>query len=326
MTGFRRFIGLLLAVAILAVPLLAVWKAEALTDWWKLRDYSAPAEVAYLAQVDTMTSEARHYFYLNHPQIVGSADQFRQDCPQSEQTIVLGCYHGGENGIAVYAVNDARLNGVQEVTAAHEMLHAAYERLDLDKKNKIDTMLNDYYQNDLHDQRIINTMNAYKQSEPNDVVNEMNSIFGTEIASLPAPLEDYYRDYFTDRSAVVSFAQNYEGEFTSRLNQINAYDDRLTALKKQISQEEADLSAQSMQIHSDREELDGLRSSGRGSEYNSRVPAFNAEVNSYNQSLAKLRSDIATYNNLVDLRNAIANELRSLDSALDTRLQTQTAQ
>ena len=35
----------------------------------------------------------------------------------------------------IYNVNDERLNGLKEVTAAHEMLHAAYERLpESDKK------------------------------------------------------------------------------------------------------------------------------------------------------------------------------------------------
>jgi hypothetical protein len=325
MTGFKRLIKFALTLTVLALPLLLVFKAEALMDWWKLHDYSPSTEVVQMAKADTMTAKGRHFFYLNHPKIVSQITVFHQQCPQSEQTIVLGCYHSGENGITVYNIKDHRLKGEKEVTAAHEMLHAAYDRLDSSQKSRINGLLQDFYQNQ-HDKRITSTINAYKKSEPTDVVNEMHSVFGTEIANLPPELENYYKDYFANRSTIVKFAEGYEAEFTSRINRINQYDNQLRTLKQQITSEEADLSAKAAQIENDRARLEALRASGRTAEYNAAVPGFNNEVNAYNQALAKLRADIAYYNELVTRRNAIALELRSLDSALDTRLQTQTAQ
>ena len=322
----KRLTSFVFSLAILALPVVIWVNHQALLDWWKLRGYNPPPSVVKLSQEDGLTDTARHIFYVNHPLLADSAAAFNQECPQSEQTIVLGCYHSGQNGIAIYNVKDARLGGVQEVTAAHEMLHAAYDRLSSKDKNYIDGLLTDYYAHDLHDQRILNTMNLYKKTEPHDVVDEMHSVFGTEIANLPAPLENYYQRYFTNRSAVANFAAGYQAEFSSRINQINDDDQRLAAMKKQIQAEEQNLQVQQSQLDADRSRLDSLRSSGQIDAFNAAVPGFNVKVAAYNQGVNKLQRDIAAYNQLVNDRNAIASDLRGLQGAIDTRLTTQGTQ
>jgi hypothetical protein len=322
----KRLVGILVLLAIIALPFVSWWKAQAIEDWWKLRNYSPPPAIAKLAEEDTMTPPAVHDFYVNHPKLISGVSAFRQNCPESEQAIVLGCYRPDQQGIFIYTVNDERLNGVQEVTAAHEMLHAAYDRLSDKDRNHIDGLLKDYYQNNLTDSRIKDEINSYKKTEPGQEVNEMHSIFGTEAANLPAPLEDYYKRYFTDRSAVVKFASHYQKEFTSRVAQIDDYDARLDLLKQQIRQEEESLKNQLAKIQTDRARLDSEKSNGNIDEYNSQVPAFNEEVDTYNQGIAKLQNDINTYNTLVIKRNALAGELRSLQNSIDTRLTTQPAQ
>ena len=313
-------------LALIALLLVVYFNAQALEDWWRLRGYNPPAAIASLAVQDDMTAYAKHVFYVNHPDLESSAGQFRSDCGASEKTIILGCYHSDQDGIFLYDVQDPRLNGVEQVTAAHEMLHAAYDRLSSQDKNYVDNLLLDYYHHDLRDQRIIDTINTYKQSEPNDVVNEMHSVFGTGIANLPPPLETYYQRYFSNRQQVAAYANAYEGEFTSRQDQIQADDAQLAKMKTNINTEESDLRAELSQINSDRAQLDGLRSSGQIAQYNASVAGFNSEVDNYNNGVGKLRSDIAAYNQLVGSRNAVATDLASLSQALDTRLTPQAAQ
>jgi uncharacterized protein YukE len=310
----------------MALPFVVFFKAQALVDWWQLRGYTPPPAVSSLATQDTMTAYAQHVFYVNHPNIESNANQFRSDCQESEKTVVLGCYHGNQDGIFIYNVNDSRLSGVQQVTAAHEMLHGAYDRLSTKDRNQVNSMLEDFYNNDLHDQRVIDTINAYKQTEPNDVVNEMHSVFGTEVGSLTPQLENYYTHYFSSRQTIVSFTNSYEGEFTIRTDEIKADDAQLAQLKIQINQTEANLQAELSHINSDRRQLDSLRTSGQTQAYNSRVDSFNIEVGQYNTGVENLKNQIAAYNQLVAARNAIANELSSLSQALDTRLAPQTAQ
>ncbi|HET9721740.1 MAG TPA: hypothetical protein VFP32_01790 [Candidatus Saccharimonadales bacterium] len=326
MKAFKRVISVLLFLALLAVPFVVWWKAQALTDWWQLRNYTPPAAVVSLASQDTMTSYARHVFYVNHPDIESDASQFRTDCNESEKAIVLGCYHSNQDGIFIYDVQDQRLAGVEQVTAAHEMLHAAYDRLSGSDKNRIDGMLQSYYNNGLNDQRIKDEINSYKQTEPNDLVNEMHSIFGTEVANLPSGLQTYYQKYFSNRQAIVDFADSYQDEFTSRENQMRALAGELAQTKSQIEAEEQSLKGQLAQLNADRANLDSQRSSGNASAYNSQIATFNREVDSYNSGVAQLKSDINEYNQLVDQYNSVAKELASLQQSIDTRLTPQTTQ
>lgn len=314
MKNQRLQLGVL--VVLLAMIGGLVWKHQAVLDWWRLRGYTPPAGVAQLAVDDTMTSEARHLFYVNHPDIT-TGGAFTSHCPAgSEKTVVLGCYVGDDQGIYIYAVSDPRLNGVEQVTAAHEMLHAAYRRLSSGERQKVDAMLLDYYEHDLTDQRIKDTMAAYKKSEPNDVVNEMHSVFGTEIATLPPPLEQYYRQYFTDRSKITAYTASYEGEFTARQAEVAAYDTQLQMLKSQIDTGEAQLNQQKASLDAQTQQLDAEHSSGNYAAYNAGVNSYNQAVDSYNALLVSTKNLINQYNDIVSKRNAIVLEEQQLTQEL----------
>lgn len=322
----KIFLKLVVLLAILAGGF-ALWNnINAIEDWAKLRNYTPSSKVTALATQTTMTPYATRLFYVNHPALYTDTVSFRSQCSENEQTIVLGCYKAGENGISVYDVQDSRLQGIAQVTAAHEMLHGAYERLSTSDRQSVDTMLQNYYDNDLHDQRIKDTINDYKQTEPNDLLNEMHSIFGTEISNLPVNLENYYKQYFTNRSAVAAYAQKYQGEFNSRSEQIKSYDAQLEALKSQIGTEEASLNQQLAQLNSDRDRLDTYKQNQDFSQYNAAVPDFNQSVDAYNSGVRKLKADISRYNDLVNTRNAVAADLKGLDTSIDTRLTTETTQ
>jgi hypothetical protein len=151
---FRRYLTGLATLALLFLLVFGLLNARAIADWWQLRNYSPPAAIEAVATADTMTEEAKRTFYIAQPELINDANVFRQSCPSFEQTIVLGCYHSGfSSSIYIYGVQDSRLNGVVEVTAAHEMLHSAYDRLDEDEKNEVNGLLNNFYNNGLRDER-----------------------------------------------------------------------------------------------------------------------------------------------------------------------------
>lgn len=322
----KGILKIVLPLVFLGLLVLGFLNLNSIFDWWRLLDYKPPTAISQLAGQDTMTAYARHIFYLNQPIIETNAAQFKKDCTVFEQTIVLGCYHGSENGIFLYQVNDSRLDGIMQVTSAHEMLHGVYDRLSQKDKSYVDSLLQDYYSKNLTDQRIIDTINSYKQTEPNDVVDEMHSVFGTEISSLPPALESYYTKYFANRSVVVADSEKYESEFTTRVNRIKSYESQLATLKQKIDSEEASISTQSAKIQADRANLDSLRTSGNLQDYNAAVPAFNSEVDAYNNLLAQLRSDINTYNGIVAAYNGLADELRSLYQSISGTLSQQNPQ
>ncbi len=311
-----------LGLVLLLAAVLVVYR-QPIIDWWRLRDYQPPAAISQLADQDTMTPYARHLFYLNKPELLSTVSSFRHNCPENEDAIVLGCYHPNQAGIYIYDVKAADLQGVSQVTAAHEDLHAVYERLSDQDRRRVDGLLEDYYKNGLTDQRVKDEIKLYQKNEPKAVVNEMHSVFGTEVGDLPPALENYYKQYFSNRAAIVAFSQRYEQAFTARQSQISRDDQQLTAMKQQINSQETALQAQHNQLSDTQNQLKALLAAGQTTEYNARIPAYNAQVQSYNSGVASLKNLISRYNQLVEARNAIAQELTTLDKALDTRLTPQ---
>lgn len=303
---------------VLAALIILSW--QPVSDWWRLRDYHPPASISRLADQDTMTPYARHLFYLNKPQLLSSVGSFRRDCPENEDAIVLGCYHPNQDGIYIYDVKTADLQGVSQVTAAHEGLHAIYERLSDKDRRRVDGLLEDYYKHGLTNQRVKDEIKLYQKDEPKAVVNEMHSVFGTEVSDLPPALESYYRQYFNDRSVIVAFSNKYEQAFSARQDKINQDDRQLAAIKQQIDVQEAGLQAQQDQLTAAHRQLQSLLSAGQTEEYNTRIPTYNSQVQAYNSGISSLKDLITQYNRLVAARNAIAKELTTLDKALDTRL------
>lgn len=304
------FLALLSAIAVLAL------NGQAIVDWFKLRGYEVPASISKLATDDTMTAEARHLFYVNRPQLTNGSE-FTDNCPKGgEKTVILGCYIGNDGGIYLYKVTDQRLAGIEEVTAAHEMLHAAYRRLSGGEKKRIDALLTNYYKNGLNDERVLSVMESYKKSEPNDLPNEMHSIFATELSTLPAPLETYYKRYFTDRNAVVRYMAAYREEFTSRQTQREAYDARLKQLRPLVDEIDKTLEQQKSALDAQRKQLESHRASNNVAAYNNGVAPYNAAVAAYNSNLAYQKTLIVEYNDIVAARNALALEENQLLKAI----------
>jgi hypothetical protein len=312
-TGISRVSTLIILVLWLLVVGGLVANRQNLYDWWQLRNYEPSTVVSQIASQTAMNDYGRKIFYVNHPAIVDKVD-FQAACPEAdtEHTIVLGCYHGGQAGIFLFDVTDERLNGVEQVTAAHEMLHGAYDRLSSKERARVNAMLQKYYNEELHDERILKTIDAYKKTEPTEIVNEMHSIFATEIRNLPTELEAYYKRYFSDRSQVALLAEQYQQEFTSRQQAVVSADARLSQLKNEIDGLQAELKTRQTQIETQQANLVALRKEGNITAYNAGVAPYNALIATYNNGVARLQSLISDYNKLVASRNAIALEQEQL--------------
>ncbi len=320
MAAIRRLTPYVFLVCLLAVAGVLFLQKDLLIDKFYLRGYQPSSQIAQLAADTSMTAYGERLFYVNDPQ-VDNKEELSVHCsglPQEEA--VLGCFTGNRNGIYIYKVDEPLLNGVEQVTVAHEMLHQAYARLSDKNRKHIDGLLEDYYNQHLTDQSVISKMESYKKTEPKDLVNEMHSVFGTEIADLPKELETYYSQYFKDRLKIVAYRNQYQAEFDKRMAQIDAYDAELTSLKPQIEEARADLDRQIEALKQERDEMDQLLASNDIRGYNARVPGYNAGVLTYKRAVANVNALIDRYNQLVNERNAISVERTQLQDALDSRL------
>jgi len=308
-----------IVLGLLLLANVTVWlQRDAILDWWSLRNYTAPSQIVQLASDASMTPYARRLYYSNHP-LLESREEFNKDCTNyGEETAVLGCYHGRRQGIFIYAVDDPRLQGVLQVTAAHEMLHEAYDRLGTAERSNVKKMLETYAASGKLDSELNQKLDSYRQQNA-DVVNEMHSIFGTEVRSLPPDLEAYYKKYFTNRLRVVEYKESYQAEFSRRKALVDNYDAQLADLKTQIDSHKASLTAKLSELKAKEKTINQAIANQNRSAYDSAVRSYNNLVSVYNQELAVTQKLIAQYNDIVARRNEIATQERQLQEALDSR-------
>lgn len=300
MRKFVRFASGLLLLALIPLSIYGIIHRRAIYDAVMLHGYEPPSEVVQLADKTTMNDGMRRVFYVNHPKIDGK-DTFRNECKATEESIVLGCYVESQ-GIFLLDVNDQRLAGVMEVTAAHETLHAEYDRLSDKERKEIDTQLQAFFAT-LQDRRIHETIENYRKKDPSVVPNELHSIIGTEVRDLPPALESYYARYFKDRKVVVGYSEQYEQVFTSLKADQDKYIVRLDQIKSDFDTKLAELNRLEGKRSSFKSELDALRGQDRINEYNARVDEYNQLVNQRNALVPVLKSLSAESEDIVNKYN-----------------------
>lgn len=310
----KNILSWLLFVGLLAVLTIGVLNFQDISDWWKLRNYQPDARIVQLADDTTMDDGTRRVFYINHPEL-DEKQEFKGRCNTAEQTIVLGCFIENK-GIYLLNVTDERLEGVLEVTAAHETLHAMYARLDESERAKVDKMTADYFAT-ITDERIKSTVENYRAKDPGVVPNELHSILATEVRSLSPELEQYYSQYFKDRKKIVSYSEDYEQAFVDIETKGEQYDARLADLKQRIDANKSDIDALGVKIDNEQKRLDALLAANRVDEYNQAVPGYNALIGQYNRVVNQTKQEIKDYNDLLDERNKLVIQQQELYEVID---------
>lgn len=308
MKRFGRIFSLAVLTGLIGATAWVWINRQDVYDWFRLRDYTAPPPIAQLATDTTMNDDTRRLFYVQHPELNNRA-QFNRHCGGiSEATIVLGCYISGQ-GIYIFDVDDdPRLSGVEQVTTAHELLHAAYDRLSEKERSRIDLLTQQAFEN-LTDNRIRQNIASYHDRDPSVIPNELHSILGTEVRHLPAELENYYKRYFTNRAQIVAYSERYEGELTRRRNHAASLELQIAGLKTDIEQLESSLQTERAALAQERSNVTTQE----------QVATFNARVDAYNANVGHLNDLIQQHNALVEEYKANAVEQQELFEALSSQ-------
>lgn len=315
----KKFVSITLTLILLITPVVAFAERESIFDWWRLRDYTPSQEIIGIADRTTLTDTGRHLLYVYHAQLLNGED-FNSNCEFSEQSIVLGCYVSGQ-GIYIFNVTDERLKGIHEVTVAHEVLHAAYDRLDSKERSRIDELANQTFLAS-GSQRIKDTVEAYRKRDPSIVSNELHSILATEVRELPAELESYYARYFKDRLAVVAFSEQYEQAFSERKAKAAQLQQQIESIKQQIQALDQTLSSTRTELQDEFAALESQRASAEANSFNARVRVYNAKVQRYNAQVQQSYALIDQHNVLVVEYNQVVVEEKELIEAIDSRPET----
>lgn len=318
MSFFKSFSVAIFGLASVVVLYLFFVNYYTIADLVRLNGYKPNSLITDYVNASGMSDKGRDLFYVSYPEVLLETE-FDEVCKFEELGLVLGCFDGRK--IYVLDVQEARLEPVETVTAAHEMLHVAYSRLDETERERINNLLDEQFEK-VNNKRIQDEIDGYKKDPNADIHNEMHSILGTEYKDLGKELEEYYSKFFDDRSKVLQKSAQYEDVFNEINAKIDSYDRQLAALKSEIDVQEGEIGLLQNEVRAERVGLEMLEREGRYEEYNAKVPGFNAMVNQYNSLIVQVEAKIKQYNDIVKLRNENVFEQNDLIKSLDSDFET----
>jgi hypothetical protein len=301
-----------------------VWQSrQQIVDAIAVAQYTPTSDIRVLVDDTGLTDTGQFTFYASRP-VIQSSDAFNKNCERKEaDSPILGCYAAGR--IFIFDVTDERLAGIEAVTAAHEMLHAAWERLPDSEKNRLDTLLNEAYAT-IDDKDLRERMEYYERTEPGQNTNELHSIIGTEYDEIGSELEAYYKTYFEDRASIVKLHDKVNNVFDTLSKEadslkadINALVVKINASTRTYNDGISDLNTEVAAFNSRAQQPGGFTTQ---SEVNSELARLNAAQQELEILKRSIEADIVRYKALLTRLDAISAESSELNRSLDSTLES----
>ncbi len=313
--------GAILAVVTTALAVIILTQHVLIVDTIKSMQFTPADGIVTIHDNVTLTGAGTRIFYASGPQLVEDSS-FNDDCHSTEKTsVVLGCYANGM--IYLYDINNIELHGIKEVTAAHEMLHAAYDRLSgLDKK-AVDRLLEKEVQALRSNNEFESRMSVYDELSDADKINELHSVIGTEVASLDPELEAYYSRYFKDRSQVVNYYAQYHSVFAQLESQADSLAMSLDEQAASINMRIAKYNEAATQLDADIRSFNQRATDGfytTQAQFNADRSALVSQANALDGEKDSINSAIARYNADKSTYDGLASHLSELNNSIDSTL------
>lgn len=305
-------------IVILGIAYGTLFYGQRLVDMVQARLFTPSAQVAAVNDRLGLTSHGYNIFYASNPQVEDKAT-FNSSCQSTERTAaILGCYW--KRDIHLFDVQNKELDGTLEVTAAHEMLHAAYERLNWLERERVDRLVEEEYEKNKGNAALKQIMQYYAKSEPGAESNELHSIIGTTVATISPELESYYAQYFSDRENIVALNTKYNAVFGAISKQADELEATIESEGPAIQAELASYESDRQQLELDIQTFNARAQSGgftTQSAFNVARNALTARLSSMNTRQQAINARVATYNQLVAQLNALAIRVDKLNASIN---------
>lgn len=311
-------IALLISGAIIVASAWVFLNRQQVLDAINVWTYHPSSDIAAIEQRAGMTSKGEFTFYATKPEI-SDASSFNKECPRQEVgNPILGCYTTSDR-IYIYNLTDAQLDGMKEVTATHEMLHAIWQRTSDSDKQHLTTLINDAYQK-LNDPELKARMDYYQRTEPGEFTNELHSILGTEIPNLGPDLEAYYGQYF-NRSEVLALHDKYNSFYTGLTTQASDLYTKMQSLGASIDSRSTAYNQDAAALSADISSFNNRANSGdfsSRSQFESERAALISRSNQLEAERESINNDITTYNQYYNQYQQIAAQIQTLNNSMDS--------
>lgn len=195
-------------------------------DWWKGVNYDESAAIGEIRKDLELTDKGERIFLATQPALE-SAEDFNEHCDSHRMDVsLLGCYV--KDKMYIYEIQHSDLKDSNKVTAAHELLHAAWARMSNGEREHVEKLLQDFKQQ--YPDWVEEELKLYGENEQ---LEELYTRVGTKCRDIPEELEQHYQTYFKNRLKIVEFYENYQAPF----NKLQAESKELREKVERLGQE-----------------------------------------------------------------------------------------
>jgi len=288
-------------------------------DQLSVWNYQPSAAIVSLEDKVKFTDKGQFTFYATKP-VLADSSEFNGSCPRQEAgSPILGCYTTSDR-IFVFNVSNTQLDGMKEVTAAHEMLHAVWYRMSASEQSRLGTLLTAAYEKSASPE-LKERMEYYQRTEPEAITNELHSILGTEVGNLGTELEDYYKQYFEDRQIILDLHAKYNDVYQGLYNRADTLYMQMQTLAKSIDSRSEAYSTEVTKLSGDISSFNRRANSGdfdSMGQFNSEKAALVARSNRLDAERSAIYADISTYNKMYEEYKVLASQIELLNNSVDS--------
>lgn len=311
-------------VLLLSSAALVLWsQRQYIRDAMVVSQYQPSESIQRIAERADFSDRGTFLFYASQPQL-NTAAQFNTNCKRQEAaSAILGCYDG--RYIYIYDVDHPDLDGVEEATAAHEMLHAAWDRLSNREREQLTRLLEATYE-EVRTPELDQRLAYYERTQPGQRANELHSILATEMSDVGEELEQYYATYFRDRSTIIAIYRSYSAVFSDvkeRSNELHAqlveFADTINTATYEYNRAVESLNDQITALNARAGTVDRTNASAVSS-FNTDRATLLERIRESEETRAQIDGQMTTYNQLLEEYNALAIRSFELIQSLDSTL------
>ena len=307
--------------AFLAAVGWAVTNPRAVTDAVTVWQYDPTPAIAGYATRAGMSDRGRFLFYASTPQVV-EGDAFDALCSRDQPDIgVLGCYTLADGRIYLFEISNLDLQAFEVVVAAHEMLHAAWDRMTSAEQAALVEPLEAAFATVDPEDELVDRIAAYEEFDPSSRTPELYAIIGTELAELPQELEEHYAEFFDDRAAVVAQWSEVKTLFRELEAELERLSTELERLSLEITAEQSAATQAATVLEADIAAFNARASRPGGyttqSAFERDRQALIVRQDALSASIDATNAKVATYNELVEEFTALNDEAAALDRDLN---------
>lgn len=278
------------SIIYIAVVVLAI-ASYALSDYLTVAYYwqSSSDEIKRIADNSGFSIKGKAVFLATHPEVVGP-DQLKTSCRREDSNILeYGCYLTSDNKIFLLQSPDKEFEEIEYTAAAHETLHAVWQKLDSSSRSELARKILALYSDSNNPDHA--PLSADMEPYPKDdttVVTELYSFIGSTHPNL---LTDEYSGYLDDRDAPSNANLTFNTSIKSR-------SDSLESRRTQLESSLADINQFKIRYVDSFVNRYGTVDAYQYDNYTHNFDILKQKTNTWEQQRVQFNADLESFNRL----------------------------